>query len=247
MNNRKFGVEIECGLKDVDERTYESTYSYGYSYPDPEGTARRILTDAGFKCGYGKGQFDIGRDGTDIEVRTPPLQGIEGLRTLYVVMTTLSKNGGYVTRSDGMHVHHDAPEFVGEKGEENRVKILRSWEDNEHLIEKFVEPWRRGYDCCPKVKKPTLNGYYNDYYDYYDGERAAMNLLALEEHGTIEIRLHQGTLDPNEAIAWIKFGQYFIDTVLRRKTHLTESKSCDDLLNRLRASKRVKAQLRERK
>lgn len=41
-----------------------------------------------------------------------------------------------------------------------------------------------------------------------------LNLCALNPHGTIEIRLHTSTLDPNKVTNWIKAHLRFVDCIL---------------------------------
>lgn len=55
---------------------------------------------------------NTGSDGSGVEVRSPILRGQSGLDELGEVMEFLTEIGGYVSQSDGMHVHHDARDFV---------------------------------------------------------------------------------------------------------------------------------------
>ena len=66
--------------------------------------------------------------------------------------------------------------------------------------------------------------------------RNDLNLASLPEHGTIEIRLMEGTLDPDVTEAWIKFGQRLIHEVVMGVGTLTAAPNGADLLSRIKLS-----------
>lgn len=214
-HDRKFGVEIECGGISYDEA--DSLFNTNYKLPPEE-------------------QWSIGEDGTETEIRTPILQGEAGYETLRWAMNRLVKEGALVTEADGMHVHHDAPEFVDNP--ELCVNLVRSWRRNEKSIYNLVAPRRRGYDACPrwspdrfKVLEDWAAGRSTLYVGRYD-----LNIASLQDHGSIEIRLHEGTLDPDVAIAWVQFGQRFIHQVLLDAKPLPIASTDMDLLSRIQLS-----------
>src|SRR5512146_2669600 len=110
-HERAFGVEIECGISGMCRRVSEvlgfGTFRDGYPI-------------------YEKGGWTIGSDGSGVELRTPPLQGEDGFEEIREVMAKLKAEGAYVTRLDGLHIHHDAPEFI----------------DNPHACLQLVRSWR---------------------------------------------------------------------------------------------------------
>jgi hypothetical protein len=61
--------------------------------------------------------------------------------------------------------------------------------------------------------------------------------MALEHHGSIEIRLHEGTMNYEEAESWIKFGQSFIDSVSGRKRPLKPLTDEELLMRRIKVEK----------
>lgn len=224
MDNRKFGVEIECG------------HASGYSH------VRQLLQDKGYNVGNGydsgSGYWTVGCDGSGVEVRTPPLQGEEGFKILKDTMNLLKSEGCFVARCDGTHVHHDAPEFRGRMGLKNKTRLINSWKANEELIEKWVDPYRRDLGSCPKLKGGRFG---------HTVYRGAMNVSALAEHGTVEIRLHEGTLDPDEIIAWIKFGQHLLDSVAKRKNPIPCAKNNTDLLKKIKMSQAAKRGMKQKR
>jgi hypothetical protein len=109
---------------------------------------------------------------------------------------------------------------------------VRSWVANRDKIVKFVAPNREVSGACSAWRpvdiedikyigtpgKPTRMEEYTGGWGtqrqfvtrmvpVYFGRRD-LNIASLERHGTVEIRLHEGTLDSKKAVAWVQFGQY---------------------------------------
>lgn len=212
MNNRRFGVEIECG-------------NHHAHYVEIQNLLRRNRI---------RGVSSVGSDGSGIEVRTTPLQGKDGFKVLDELMHFLRDQGCYTTNADGMHVHHDTPEL--RNNFMLQQQLVKSWLDNQTLILPFVAPRRVGSMSCPRWSARTFN-------DFAAGidrhSRRNLNINSIHRHGTVEIRLHEGTLDFDRAEAWVKFGQYFISNVLSRKRPLAACADSAVLLRRIRAPKAV--------
>lgn len=220
MSDRRFGVEIECGIKEVEH--WEQYLK-----------ARELLEANGF----GQWAPNVDVDGSGVEIRTPILQGKEGIATVHQVMNLLRDNGGYVSEEDGLHIHHDAPEFV--ENNELIIRLVKSWYANQDLIDHFCAEYRADWDYCPKTwdafsiadLEDKLNT--EGLREWWD-ERGALNIESLAIHGSIELRQHEGTLDPEKAEAWIRFGQAFVDDVVARSRAMATSASPEALLRRLR-------------
>lgn len=231
ISNRGFGVEIECGI-------------------DPE-VASDVLGQNGLR-------WDIDEDGTWSEIRTPVLRGREGLDTLKRAFDLLKGAGAYVTDSDGMHVHHDAPEFGGRRGynKELLLRLVKSWGSCTDVIDNLVAPDRVGVWAAPKAwEAHKLADFENALLDFDDGydyrlyaQRGDLNVNSLDYHGSLEIRQHQGTLDYEVAEAWILFGQRFIESVVgRRKIITCPSAVPANLLRNIGVSKKHAKVLLERR
>lgn len=247
MNDRRFGVELEFhsgGIKN-------------------EGVGN-ALVDAGLQHWVGEkiereawhGSFvyydKIGSDGSEIELRSPILCGKNGLKELYKVVRTLNEVGCYTTDFDGLHVHHDAPEFVD--NEKLVLKLLKSWVNNQEQISKFIEPKRAEKTNHGPCAHLTQDGIDSFEYSLNNGARLSnaiagnlprgnLNVHSLVEHGTVEFRYHEGTLDWDEIESWINFGQDFLNGVLKRKNPVNETESPVVLLNRLKARKNTREAL----
>jgi len=223
MKDRAFGVEIEFGSNELGREGVARTLREAF---DREGIRRWYFMDR------------LGYDGSEIELRTPPLRGKEGFEKLKLVMDTLLDHDCYTSYDDGLHVHHDAPEFT--HNIDNCIRLVKSWKANSHIIYQFVDPYRTydeyeetGYWACPswteqKVKIMELEK------EIPNWERNDLNLNSLSRHGTIEIRLHEGTLNYSDAEAWIKFGQSFIDRTLKHA--MRDSKDATKLLKKVKVS-----------
>jgi Putative amidoligase enzyme len=226
-HDRSFGVEIECGIPGGYDTACE-LFGVGYDewYEDP---------DEGLK------NWSIGEDGTEVEIRTPILYGEAGFKTLREAMTKIKGAGGYVTPYDGMHVHHGAPEFVDNPA--LCSLLVKSWKNNEEAIHSMVAPRRRESGACPKWSFEALSlmerwlqgatalpGMPREMHFY----RNDLNLIPLPTYGTVEIRLHEGTLDPDVAISWIKFFQVFMHEVLQGTEALTPAVDPEILLSAIK-------------
>jgi hypothetical protein len=208
--------------------------------------AKELLRDNGFKSWA---DMYIHQDGSGTEIPSPILRGAKGLLELKKVMELLVDNDATVTAEDGLHVHHDAPEFVDD--DDLTMKLVETWSANREHISKFVSEYRRGnYWACyadywneHKIAQIKSGSIYRDGDDayknkpkYFSERFAALNISSLDEHGTIEIRQHEGTLNFNHAAAWVYFGQAFLETVKKRKTILTCADSAQ-LLSRTKTAK----------
>jgi Putative amidoligase enzyme len=225
MRNRAFGVELEFDSNGL----------------DMDGVARVLRNEfdrRGMRRWYFRDRMDY--DGSEIELKTPILRGPKGFKTLEVVMNTLSENGCFTTENDGLHVHHDAPEFVNNI--DNCIRIVKSWRANRHLIYQFVardrvyDNWsgeEGRYWACPAWTDQSINDLERtrELVHYY---RNDLNLCSLPYKGSIEIRLHEGTLDYQEAKSWIMFGQSFINRTLKHS--MRDSKDVTNLLKKVQIS-----------
>lgn len=227
MRERRFGVEIEFGSRQTNHVQ-----------------VRNLLRQSRLFKGASRWGDNVGSDGSGIEVRSPILQGKDGFKQLEAVLHYLKEEcGGYVTRADGLHVHHDAPEFIGDF--DALVRLVKSWSANQEVIKKMVHP-ARTYNACPRWTRDYVTALErtDPALAIHQGwGRRALNIDALREHGTIEIRQHEGTLDFDKAKSWIEFGQHFIESTLNRKRPIPCADAPDVLLRRVRVPKKASEHL----
>lgn len=214
VSERRFGVEIEHGF--------------------PKGAqAARAAVDA---AGFGAYVESVGIDGSGVELRTVPLKGTTGFKALRGVMDALREAGGYVTRADGMHVHFEAKEFY--KDIVRVQRLVHLWTKNQAAIDQLVDAGRRRNGCTPKWNKGDIDNINRRVKDneYYIAAfpRGCLNLIPLDSaKHTIEIRQHEGNLDPDVALAWITLCQAIIDEASKDEAEVKEYKTCRGLMDYL--------------
>jgi hypothetical protein len=244
MRDRKFGVEIEFDSNGVGNAAIgDEMVSAGFYDWVGEKITRYTYYDENPTHYYD----DIGSDGSELEIRSPILQGASGFKSLKKVIDLLNGLGCRTTNLDGLHVHHDAPEFVDNKP--MIIKLLKSWEANQEHVSKFVSRNRLGRGACPQITSDSIYMFENQTRNNlrYQIEntlfRANLNCRSLYEHGTIELRYHEGTLDWDNMESWIRFGQSFINGVVNRKNPIVKAETPVVLLNRLKTSKKAHVNL----
>lgn len=248
MSQRRFGVEIEFNTIGGERERFEehrcscgcNQWVYGDEYYDYRDDARghsKVLDFLRAERLYERGWTDLGWDGSELELRSPILRGKDGFAQLKAVMDGLVDMGCGTTYEDGLHVHHDAPEFVNNK--DLTLLMLKSWIANRKLVYgTFVSEERDNSWACPALLERDVSSFENE--DNPWGDRNDLNYHALREHGTFELRCKEGTLDYNDAEAWIKFGQTLIDNVARRsKRPITTCADTTALLRRIKAPAKV--------
>lgn len=226
--DRRFGVEIEASFQDVDG-THDAHYR----------RCSELLKAAKFPLKWRK---DIGIDGSGFELRSPILCGTAGMKELERIYDFLNQHGVRCTPVDGAHVHHDAPDFIKDRQLVHRLAV--GWHKNRDIIQLFVAPRRWESTACEKFPDHYIGkqGAIETWAQRTYGIRSAisvrndLNLRALAQHGSIEVRLLEGTMDFKKIKAWILFGQYFLHKATRLKRPIAKCKSPEELLHRITLS-----------
>lgn len=100
--------------------------------------------------------------------------------------TFLKKINATVNNSCGLHVHIDCRERSFLKTFDNLV-------DYQETLFKIIPKGRRNNDYCKKVTKASI----------FEGQRhLAINPQSYRKHKTIEVRVHEGTVDTEEMYNW---------------------------------------------
>lgn len=241
ISERRFGLEIECGISG-----------------NENAVMRRLQDEVG-------GEWDLDYDGTEFEIRTPIFQGEEGFSRLERTYAIINDGGGFTTDMDGGHVHLEALDYTSYG---MLARLVRSWINLEPAIEGIVAPYRRGsYAACPKVwnkdrakatyiqRNFTGRGNLNinnirsrisngassvDEYGYCDGcgERPTYCWCDTSPP-TVEVRLHEGSLNYEHMAAWIQMCQGLLDKVAVEGITLRSCNRPATLINRLGLSPEV--------
>jgi hypothetical protein len=240
--SRTFGVELEFrGPSDGNLMNAGVMVNYG----SRDAAFRRLMnTKPLFN------DFRLGYDGSEFELKTPILRGEKGFNRLRDACRYLKDWGCATTRSDGLHVHHGAsPDY--KRGQvinrENVIKLLESWIINQEEIMKMCHPSRTNNYACPLWSPTNLQQLKNNSDEYGSNiyppsrwgtgfGRRNLNISALYRHGTIEFRCHEGTIEEDAVISWVRFGQKFLNSVSKRKNSIPQTQ-VDLLLSRVKVSK----------
>ena len=104
------------------------------------------------------------------------------------VCDLLKQCNAYINRTCGLHVHIDM---------RNRDKdtVFKNLLSNQDTMFNMIPKARRKSKYCKPIKRSNENG------DRYK----SINVKAYNEHRTIEVRLHEGTIDPIEIRKWCGF------------------------------------------
>lgn len=207
MSNRAFGVEIECYAPDG----YGDTYGYS---DDGVGWTEDFLSEKGFEYWAHLVAEDESLYERGVEIKSPILVGENGFKELKSVMTVLNEAQFDVNSTCGFHVHLDCPEYIDNP--KLIIKTVKAWMRNQEIINNMVADNRLKSGHCPAWTEDDLTELVTwlDEYNSCDGtNRGTINVGALDIHGSIEIRQHEGTLNYEEAESWIKFCQAFIDSM----------------------------------
>jgi Putative amidoligase enzyme len=198
----------------------------------PQGMSRvrlaQIITDAGIAChaeGYNHrtgNDWKIVEDGslgsrlTGAEVVSPILSGEEGFANMTKVMNAVRTAGCKVNKSCGFHVH------IGARAENvqffrHLAKIYRHFDG---AINSVLAPSRAYNQFCyaHTINAAALDNavsvdevtravgqmpgreYVRSSYRY-----RKLNFCSFWQHGTVEFRQHQGTVEAEKATQWVKF------------------------------------------
>lgn len=142
------------------------------------------------------------------EAVLPPVAGEAGLAMVADVLNALRDAGARVDRSCGLHVHLDTKGLTGE----GVARLAEALYAAQPMLRAFVTASRAQQYYCQPTRRSTVDRFAaavrGAYYSPNRGESseryAAVNVLAYGRHGTIECRLHGGSLNADKVTAWIE-------------------------------------------
>lgn len=191
----------------------------------PSRAAER-LNLAGIACNTPRAQHETadqwkavydGSVSNGAEVVSPILNPAR-LNEAHKVTKVLKEAGARVDRATGFHVHIGL-NALGYAGE-NIARFTLNYYAMHSAIAALVAPSRLNNRYCNILNRAdaerqasySLNG--ND--GAFNGNRyVSLNLESMRRHGTVEVRLHQGTLNGVKAIAWSQFIAGLIDASVK--------------------------------
>lgn len=144
------------------------------------------------------------------ELVSPVLKGAAGLRELKGVMATLQRVGAKVDKRHGMHVHLGVADITGDA----RVNLFRNYKEAQKTLFRLVARSRQNNMYCKKLSDLQLDNHINRTQmgmPLMGNHTDSMNIDNIGRIGTIEMRMHQGTLSGKKATEWVQLLVAFFD------------------------------------
>lgn len=208
-----FGVELEfiignCGRDELARRISNAGVACNSeSYGHTTGRAWKIVTDASVDSSYTTG----------FEIVSPVLRGEDGFRQVQKVCEILKSSGCKVNLKCGLHVHVGAGDWLLEVFK----NLMLLYKSAEKAIDSFMAPSRResANSYCKSLQispaglaaATTMDelaracGQSGGRRNVRDsGRYYKVNLQSYWQHGTVEFRQHQGTIEADKTLNWVK-------------------------------------------
>ena len=251
MNNaRNFGVEIEC----FSSKTKQSMAIRITSFLRMDGFANDYVQVGGYSHmtdRYNTTNWKIEEDGSLIptgnirenfpyrmEIKTPVLKGNDGLKRLCAVCKAI-KDVTTVNKRCGLHVHHDISNL---KNGESIRNLINNWIAHEKYFMMALPNSRQTNIYCKKwsdfinVATPInlpLDGDPIRWFDIHIGtRRATLNLQSYRIRGTVEVRMHSGTVEYEKISNWITLTQLYIEKALKNRFPIVNN--LDEFINNMK-------------
>ena len=213
-----YGVEIECFLNRA--AVCEGLARKGVAY---EWQGRYCHTN-------GNTDYKFKRDGSitrsrgitagheGIECVSPVLKSSDRFRSLRKVCDTLLESGAQVNRSTGLHVHIGCTHL----SERHLLNIYNNYHFLTLVFEKLFSPSRLHNNYARRLPAGVCACRSHEELDRCLGNDRywAVNPVAYYQHGTIEFRQHQGTVNFEKIRMWVTI---LIKLVTWSKDHRMDS------------------------
>lgn len=144
------------------------------------------------------------------ELVSPVLKGAAGLLELKKVMQALASVGAKVDKKHGMHTHLGVADITGD----NRARLFNNYKEAQNTLFKLVARSRQSNGYCMRVSNQKLDQWAwnsSNGHPLSGNHSDAMNVDNIGRIGTIEMRMHQGTLSGKKATEWVKLLIAFFD------------------------------------
>jgi hypothetical protein len=165
--------------------------------------------------------FSAHRDGSvrgdGLELVSPILRGNKGLLAVTNLLKYAASKNWVADASCGFHLHID----MNDLSEEQKKKVLFAYVLTAELWHAFVSRTRHNNSYCGRplrIASHEIEAKEFDTLCYSAGGGSRycwLNLQAHSEHGTFEVRLHEGTIDSKKVTNWIKAHLRFVDAVIK--------------------------------
>jgi hypothetical protein len=174
-----------------------------------------------------KSQFGAKLDGSisGMEFVSPILQGDAGLAEVRKFLRYANRYKFRVNDDCGLHIHIDARDLTTLQKRKITYAFVKTYGVWQSLVTEYracdcTWAYATNYNCSEVRLCERFDRFARSQTRYH-----WFNLAALEDHGTFEVRLYQGTLNTNEICNWIKALLHFAEAVKDMKYQ-----ELDDLL-----------------
>ena len=213
-------INAEFNSQGISATAYDATYTHA----DNADNIWKVVYDGSVQAGS--------------EVVSPILHGESGFEQIRAVCKALNEIGCTVNRTTGMHVHHGmdglSPKQVGQ--------VFGTYAAFQQLLNFAVSPSRRNAGYARTVPTAVTNDGDDKWDDVNTMGQALRKLNATkgstrysavnhdsfnprspQNHGTIEFRQHQGTINADKVITWVLITQAIIENAVQFKARFPKS------------------------
>ena len=224
LNNKKFGVEIECfvpvcrGYTTSSDDLIKATYEILAAKLRQVGLSTAVSTtyQPNYHCrSHDTTNWLVERDGSlvggpgfiGVEITSPPLKGKAGMDQVRKVCRVLRDWGAFSNDSCGFHVHHEIDRSL------NTKKLNQFFFSHQEALFSIIKRDRETNDYCRPLRESDINRSPDDYGgdSRRNNRRIALNLEPFS-YGHIEFRLHHGTTRFAEIANWVLLTQSIVET-----------------------------------
>jgi len=225
--HRTYGIEIECVVSSHSsrERIVEEIVAAGIAVHDTEAYSHTAASNRSWIMKYdssirGMGTHPI-NDWQALEIVSPVLTGKAGFDELLKVCVILQHHCS-VNASCGLHIHQGATDLSGL----DMVKLYQQTFTDQSIYRYLLPENRRENHYCAPLRRCTnpnqiatlhrwggvsqSSAHVANHFANVSG-RASVNFCSFAIRGTIEFRMHGGTLDPDKIRDWVVFTQSMIE------------------------------------
>lgn len=179
--------------------------------------------------------ISTGGDGYGIEMVSSPANGDRLLRLVDAFIKWRDDHNAYVNASCGFHVHFNSidmsPREVSYVGivYKKYQSLLKSMMPNSRQSSRWCKDFNLSFKRLQSIEDESdlIDLYYDNMgtspsrEKYNDARYCALNLHARYYHGTMEFRLHSGTINREKILNWISI----LNTIIEKGIQLSKEKS----------------------
>ena len=241
---RKFGIEFEfeCSwerLKKCASKAIKNTY----------GPRKYYAKEERFSSDFQTNKWHIKEENTAVSELTTPISTLRDVKSICEVIDELRKDLIRPQEDCGIHIHIDVPDI-------DIYHIMSGWLLSERAIISCFPAFRRRNGFCEKIldhpsaSRSQIAKYLENKTDMATHSEA-IDLTGYQDNKTIEIRLCEGSVDPEWIRAWIIFVINWVEFVKAKNPSLLPCEKCNSLdfehlLDEMHLDKKTESVMKDR-